>query len=136
MIWMTADWEFGSQHPVSWSRSQSPLNSTVVTGKGKPLSAPEATSTDLFLPACPARPPAQFQFGPVRSGRSVFTSSTEDSRKSLIVFDFFHHHPHHCNHRFGRRFGITGKVKSAAEKCLQIFDLRPIENGVRASVNP
>ena len=76
------------------------------------------------------------QFGGVRSARSVFVSSTEPSRNSLIVFDFSCHRHHHCHHRFGRRFGIHQKVKSAARKRLKIFGLRPIENGVRASVNP
>ena len=76
------------------------------------------------------------QFGPVRSARPVFASSTENRRNSLIVFDFSDHHRHHCRHRFSWRFGITQTVESATEKCLQIFVLRPIENGVRASVNP
>lgn len=80
--------------------------------------------------------PEKIQFGPVRSARSVFANSTEDCRNSLVVFDFFHRRRHHSHPRFGRRFGITGKAQSAAEKCLQVFGLRTIENGVRASVNP
>jgi len=77
-----------------------------------------------------------FQFGPVRSARSVFASSTEDCRNSLIVFDFSRHRQRHRHHPFGRRFGNQKQARAVAENSLRIFDLRPIENGVTCSVNP
>jgi hypothetical protein len=56
----------------------------VVRRKGKS----NVTATDFSQPPCPTPPPPRIQFGPVRSARSVFASSTEHPRKPLILFDF------------------------------------------------
>jgi hypothetical protein len=54
----------------------------------------------------------------------------------LILFAFSALRHHHSDQRFGRRFGITLRVKSAAEKCLFFFGLVRYIGTVRASVNP
>ena len=125
-------------HPlcVLKSRWVSPPNSSIVNWQCLAVARHRSHCDRPLSATLPTATASQIWFGPVRLERSVFASSTETSRNSLIVFDFFRHRRHHCHHRFGRRFGVTGTVESAAEKCLQIFALQPIENGVRASVNP
>jgi hypothetical protein len=76
------------------------------------------------------------RFGPVRSPRSVFASSTEIPRNSLILIDFFSHCRPLRHHRFGLRFGIQNVGRPAPKNTFKIFVLQGAKNGVRGSVNP
>jgi hypothetical protein len=92
--------------------------------------------TDCFLPPCPTPSTAKIQFGPVRSARSVFASSTEIFRNSLILIDFYRHRRTHSRHRFGRRFGIEKQATATEQNSLKFFTLRAIKTGVTCTVNP
>lgn len=100
-----------------------------------------ALKPDTPLPDClplprPGPMPAKIRFGRVRSVRSVFTSSTDHSRNSLILFNFSNHRRHHRRHRFGRWFGIEKWPPYPAENSLNFFNLRAIKTGVACAVNP
>jgi hypothetical protein len=81
-------------------------------------------------------PSSKIQFGPVRSARSVFTSSTENHRDSLILFNYSSHPRRHCPHRVGWRFGIEKAPPGTAENSSNFFALRAIKTGVTCAVNP
>ena len=74
--------------------------------------------------AATAETPAKFQFGPVRSARSVFSRSTEDCRNSLIVFDFSGDLLQHRSLRFGSRFSIKNGKDQQMKNYFEIFGLR------------